>query len=356
VTAGPQAEAVELFASVLRDLTCPTRDLDLILRRCYLACDILRWTEQRDWFQRERAGYPADIPVPAHRRIHGQLVWRLPDEALLIATETVIAEQRYGRRVLPGDPETTLLEVRAPLASVQSCAQTGYSENTDQTHEAWSKAAQQRYTWRRRKEFSPAVFTSILFEIERIAFDFASQSYVLLRYGNALTDIWSDYRTAVDAAIRSLGFTQHLEAIEVGIQSDSAEQWRMAVYECRSLLDDLSRLLWQDERKTYDPIRVENKPLQVDRTRSDRFVNRLSAYLHQKSVREENRKFLQRQLELLHQSISALAAWQGDAHRGLSREDARSVALSTYFIVGEIAIKTDMQPVTEWVPPPVADA
>src|SRR5438094_8921 len=103
--------------------------------------------------------------------------------------------------------------------------------------------------------------------------------------------------------------------------------------------------------KTYDLIKFERKPLEVDRTMYNRFGNPFAAYLHQKRVRGNNRKLVERQLEYLESPIRALAAWQGEAHAGLSREDARSVALATSFIVGELVPNTDMQPVERWVDP-----
>jgi hypothetical protein len=213
---------------------------------------------------------------------------------------------------------------------IQQYARDGTYRDLGETSEGWSESAGQPFTWRRRETFDESVFQRLLRTLERHAYDFASQAYRTLRYGNAITDIWSEYRGHVDAVVHARGFVHHLDAIDNGMRSANPEEWRNAIYGCRNLLDDLSRYLWQDARKTYDLICRENRPIEVDRTRSDRFANRLSAYVHQKRLRDNNRKFVERQLEYMDQPIRALTAWQSEAHVGFGREDARSVALATY--------------------------
>lgn len=44
-------------------------------------------------------------------------------------------------------------------------------------------------------------------------------------------------------------------------------------------------------------------------------------------------------------SIRSLIELQSQAHGPVMKEDARSVAIATYFILGELVTKTDMQPI-----------
>jgi hypothetical protein len=84
----PQQEALELFRSVLRDLSAPGADCELVFRRCQFACDLAGRQDSRDWFQRERSGYAADQPVPEYRRISGTKTWLTPGESMTVAIDT----------------------------------------------------------------------------------------------------------------------------------------------------------------------------------------------------------------------------------------------------------------------------
>lgn len=352
----PQQEALELFASVLRDLSSSGADLELVFRRCQFACELAGWQPARDWFQRERAGYAAGQPVPDYRRAVGIKSWIMPEAGMVAAIATVIAERQYGRQTKPGPDEPTTIEVRGSLTTIQELARTGAYRDLDESRRTRSRELGREIVWRRRERFEASAYATTLSELERLTYDFASSAYRTLRYGNTITDIWSEYRSHVDTVVQARGFTSHLEAIESGMRSANPEEWRNAIYGCRNLLDDLSRYLWQDARRTYDLIRRDNRAIEVDRARSDRFANRLAAYAHQKALRDNNRKFVERQLEYIDQPVRALTAWQGEAHAGFSRDDARSVALATYFIIGELATKTDMQPILEWAPSEVTGA
>jgi len=83
----PQHEVTEILGRVLRALGTRDYDLELILQDCYLACVLLRWDADRDWFYRERAGYSPGVDVPTYRRAAGKLVWLMPDAGQELALE-----------------------------------------------------------------------------------------------------------------------------------------------------------------------------------------------------------------------------------------------------------------------------
>jgi len=117
-----------------------------------------------------------------------------------------------------------------------------------------------------------------------MTFDFASRSYTVLRYGNVLTDIWHDYRVAVDAALARMQLHKHLDAIQEGVRSDNPELQHAPGFACRNLLTDLAAYLWRDPRTTYDLLpggQAKGEKLVVT---ADKFANRLRAYLHQKGL------------------------------------------------------------------------
>jgi hypothetical protein len=57
------------------------------------------------------------------------------------------------------------------------------------------------------------------------------------------------------------------------------------------------------------------------------------------------------EIERLATSIRGLIALEGEAHAPIGREEGRTVALSTYFILGELALRTDLLPIEVYGPP-----
>ena len=279
----PPDEATSILSNVVAELNSADRDIVLVLRRCLHACQLLSWSDELDWFKRELGGYPASFELPSHRRIQGKLIWRASGsvyEKLRRATEETV----YGVEDAEAEEEAAPLDVSAGVDFLLKVAQSGYTETTGETKEGWSPRRERSIKLERVRVFSAASFEQALSEIERMVFEFASRSYSVLRYGNALGDIWSDYRTAVDEALNHLGFGAHLDAIQSGLQSDNPEAWRAAVLECRNLLNDLANHLWQDPRATYLHLQGDGQGGRLN-VQQDRFANRLAAYLHQKGLR-----------------------------------------------------------------------
>jgi hypothetical protein len=59
-------------------------------------------------------------------------------------------------------------------------------------------------------------------------------------------------------------------------------------------------------------------------------------------------KFFRDYLESLSSSIKSLISFQSEAHQDISEQDARSAAIATYFLIGELALRTNLQPVARY--------
>lgn len=341
----PQDEAIQILQEIIRDLTLPEHDLKAVLRRCQHACQLLAWKDQRDWFQRAIGGYPAGTEVPAYRKITGRVIWRPRD-----LVRGAIASAAYGPEPYEAEREDTVLEVRSVIDWLLAASQSGYNEPTGETRRDWSGGRNRWIQLERVRIFDAGHFAFALRDIEQMTFAFASRSYTFLRYGNVLTDFWTEYRTQVDATLQRLNLTAHLDAIQSGLQSDNPESWRAAVLGCRNLLNDVANYLWRDKRKAYEHL-AGDRGGKLDVVQG-KFANRLGAYLHQKGLRGTRGKFLRDDVERLAISIRSLIALQSEAkEQPPTKEDTRSVALGTYFILGELAIKTDMEPIQEYGEP-----
>ena len=243
--------------------------------------------------------------------------------------------------------EADVLEVKAGISWFLSTSQSGYQENLLETKEVPSPSGRRMVTLRKVRSFPAGNIAYSLSQIEKHIFDWASSSYVQIQFGNQARDIWDRYRVKVDSALQQLGLANHLSAIHDGIKSDNPESWRAAVLECRNLLTDMANYLWKDTRDTYIHLRESAPDGKLD-VRQGNYSNRLSAYLHQKSVTGTEGKFLRDEAERLAISIKSLISVESAAHEPIERQLAEMVILSSYFVIGELTLKTDLSSITEY--------
>jgi hypothetical protein len=339
----PQDEALKIFEEVVRQITSGTYALKSVLLRCYHASQLIGLSQSRDWFYREAYGYPPDADLPWYRQIKGQFEWwpRGMDNQV----ETAMMAVNYGDR---DGGDIAELEARGPADSLFAANQRVYRLPTGETRDGRSAVNKRSQVEDRVKRFEPGAFATAIQQIEQLTLAFASHHYTVLRYGNVITDIWLDRRARVDAALAALGLGQHLDTIQADVRSSNPESWRAAVLACRNLLTDIANHLWQDPRKTYPPLKGQDgQPMAVTK---DKYTNQLRAYLHQKRTQldEKAHDYLKNELERLADSLRLLISYQSTGHGPITQEDARSVAISTYFLTGELVVKTDMAPVTTY--------
>jgi hypothetical protein len=81
--------------------------------------------------------------------------------------------------------------------------------------------------------------------------------------------------------------------------------------------------------------------------------NRIAAYLHQKGLSGTEGKYLRSEVERLVASIDSIISFQSAAHDPIDLQNARSIAISTYLLVGEIVTRTDLIPIKEYGNPKI---
>ena len=346
-----QEEVISLLREVIDELTVSTCDIKAVLRKCQHVCELLRWEPQKSWFHQEINGYYITTPVPAHRKIIVQKVWKpvgSPMDLVHWNTDSIMGDISHEDT----DKENVKIEIRAGIDWILKAAKYGYRNPTDETKKSYLR--RKEIILQRVEIAPPESFLPIITTIESRTFDFASKAYVQLKYGNVVRGIWDEYRRIVDAGLRKLGFSEHLDDIQTGLASDNQESWRTSIFGCRNIFEDLANYLWQDPRKTYKylPGRdADGKPSGELEVKKGLYKNRLRAYLHQKGVEKSNRKFIQTEVDRLADSISSLISLQSKAHQQINRDDALSIAIATYYILGELFRRTDLQPVKEYSVP-----
>lgn len=343
----PQDEAIDILKAVLGDFFSGSVDIKNVLLRCSHVCQILGWNEQLSWFQNELFGYPEGVELPLHRKgIRGRAEWLVAG-----GINTVIAGVvDDGYRTTAKPTEYTEMDVWAGIDWVLSAAQSGYTESTGQKSSRYISFQNNHVEIEEARIYDKSVFQTIVTNVENLVFRFVSESYAVLCYGDVLKDIWQGYCAKIDEDLIPIGLSKHLDAIRNGLSSANPQEWRTAIWSCRDVLQDLAVYLWRDQRKTYEhlPGKGENDKLEVT---DSHCVNRLGAYLHQKAIKKEYRDYLSAEMERIYNSIKTLHELDNKAHGRITLDDARSVAIGTYIILGELVTRTDMKPITEYRSP-----
>jgi hypothetical protein len=74
--------------------------------------------------------------------------------------------------------------------------------------------------------------------------------------------------------------------------------------------------------------------------------------MHQKGFRGSSGTFFRRELDTQYSAIEALYAIQSRAHDDVvTAAEARSTALATIFVIGELVTKTGLEPLAEYGQP-----
>jgi len=341
----PQEEAASILKLLLDGVFSHTLGIKDILRQCAHVCRILGWTQQRTWFQTELEGYPSGSELPPYRKVEGRTRWLATGGHHTVLDKVVDDSFSLAREREEEPTEVVSLDVWAGIDWIISVAEHGYAESTDETSERYISFRHRHIEIEKVRQFDKSVFQATIDRLESLAFDFVSEAYSLLRYGDALHDVWQAYSEEVDGHLTTIGFGAHLDAIRNGLSSANPQDWRTAMWSCRDLLHDLADYLWQDTRDTYDHLPGKDGRLRV--TKSD-YVNRLSAYLHCKGTTGHAGAYLRAEMERIYGSIDTLNDLDNKAHSGITITDVRTAAIGTYFIIGELVIRTDMQPVRDY--------
>ena len=242
------------------------------------------------------------------------------------------------------------MDVWVDMDWLLSAAQSGYVESTGRQSSKYISFRHKNVETREAKVYDKSVFQTVLAHIENLLFNFASKSYAITRYGEALQEIWQGYRTKVDEHLMSIGFGGHLDTIRTGLNSNNPQDWRAVMWSCRDFLCDMAAYLWQDPRETYEYLQGKGKDGKLRVTQKE-YVNRLGAYLHQKGTTGETGVYLRAEMERIYNSIQTLNELDNKAHGVITLDDARTAAIGTYIILGELATRTDMKPIIQYQSP-----
>lgn len=166
-------------------------------------------------------------------------------------------------------------------------------------------------------------------------------SYVLrrnheLRFSGIADDIFSRIRERVDSLIgtRIPDAVQKLAAAYSSLQSENPENWANSVHSCRRILQDLADALYPARPDVTKMIDGKQKTIKLG---PDAYINRLIAYLQEKSTSQRFRELTGSNLAYIGDRLdSVFQAAQKGSHGNVSKEEADRYVVYTYLLAGDI--------------------
>ncbi|MEX1195743.1 MAG: hypothetical protein WD904_12870 [Dehalococcoidia bacterium] len=328
-------EATQLLKDVVARLSGSEPDVALSLRTAAHVCNLMGWADPLKWLTGEIKGYANAETAPEYRRVVAYETWR-PDSTRGVIEQAVMKSHGYGDNERKRVPWILTGGIESLLAT----AEHGRIVNSGPDEERYFGIKKRAMMGRLTTIVDAQQAQNSVQKLRNTVFEWASRNYAALQLGDIVGDIFSDYRSRVDARLSELGLTAHLEAISGGLTSSNPQDWRQATYGVRDALRDLAKHLWQVNGDVYPFLENDDgKPIRVT---EDKYVNRLWAYLHAKGVTGSTGVYLRALLRWLH----ALDDIASKAHEGVTLEEARMTVVGLYTAIGELSLRTDMQPLT----------
>ena len=186
-------------------------------------------------------------------------------------------------------------------------------------------------------------------KVEQQCFDFAIRSERLLSFGNQAGDIFGEYRESAVRELAKIGIDESLAAIDANLRLGTGEGAKLAILGCRNILIALSNKLWQVPSLKVHPTLTtyDGKPLQLD---TGQIKARLRAYLHERDVvlaTGRGPTLIAGQLDRIADTLDQLYNLSSEQGKNEALvPEVKSAALQTFFLIGEIARLTGLEPVT----------
>lgn len=344
----PKSEALDLLIQVLLYIEQGIPDLKRLLRMCATAALLLRQQQAADIFNKEVRGYFENDDPPYYRNVQGQVIWRAIGSHTLNDPTDLAAELTSK---LYGNPPCTL-PLRTGLSGIQDLAVLGHTQMSPAIKSvAMPDGESVTGTWVEAIEvYPPEAFKTCLENMEQAVWEWATSWIVFLRFENSIGNIWERYRSSVDSTLAQIGLAGHFQALDTRLASSNEQDWRSVLYSCRDLLHDIANHLWLDERSIYQHSQFtdgKNQAIKLQVTQ-DKYINRILAYLHQKTSGASEAGLLEKEAEFLGELFGRLNHMDNHAHGGADQALAESAAIHTYMLLADLVRHTDMQPITEY--------
>jgi hypothetical protein len=175
-------------------------------------------------------------------------------------------------------------------------------------------------------------YTQIKNSVLSIVHSFVSSLYYELLFSGQVQTIFERYKTAVDNRLagRCGDVLEKFPSVYERLAEDDPEAVSQALVTCRRIMDSFADSIFPASDMT---IEAEGNTLQLGQKHVQ---NRINAYIRERSSSDSRRKKLRQTLSNLYDRTSS------GVHADVTQEEARSLLLNVYLVLGEIILLPDI--------------
>lgn len=341
-----RAQATADLQRALDDLGGPKPDLVGITMRVVQAFRVLGAQREAELLTLELRGHPDLSKTPVFRVMHVTHKWRTKD------TGAARRDTRHDPRLVEREGSEIwlgTLQTWVEVAHIQIDTSWPVEWPLDAGVDVHSTKLGRSVHWIKEAHVAPTVFRQRLDEYRAYLYDLVGSWVITLLTATEAGSLWDALREGADGLAAKASVGDGLQAIVRAALGDDPSSWRSGLLACRNVINDLSRYLYQAPGKTYPYIKSGGSEMEVD---GEKYRNRLIAYLHQKGLGAADRNVARQHLEWF-AGFVAMVNDLGSSGKAMN-VDKRDVAIGlmhAYLLIGEIAARTDGEPVLTLVDP-----
>lgn len=182
-----------------------------------------------------------------------------------------------------------------------------------------------------------ATKTKVIAQRRAYIYEYVSKVHYEVKYSSVANDIFDRIRSKVDSKIGDTipDAVKKFTAVYDNLVSSNDEDWSNAVHSCRRILQDTADALYPSREDKVINIGGKDKIIKLG---PDNYINRLIAYVEDKTESERFRSIVGSHLKYLGERLDAVfQAAQKGSHSVIStREEADRYVVYTYLVVGDI--------------------
>jgi hypothetical protein len=155
---------------------------------------------------------------------------------------------------------------------------------------------------------------------------FVSRAYYALAFSGAAESIFQRHQVAIDNMLRETApdVLEKIPSVSERLAAGDAEAVSQAMNSCRRMIKAFADAVYPSSDV---PVTADGQEYQVG---SEKVLNRIHMYLRDGCPSESRRERLNQTIRRIHERASAAS------HADVSTDEARSLFLSTYLVLGEI--------------------
>ena len=314
---------LQLVKELLEDIELSRLQSDQLLMKASRLARLVENNKIYEWLQFELSGYRANKPL---------------------AIEYMDAFGRWGDKEKGMGYWQSLVEIESTIETMKSDLDSlslpniNYSPSSSNPNEFIGLSGSiaqsiQNILLRKTNAISTiSKLTGIRMKTIAYLHDFITQTYYEMCFSHIACTIFEEHKTKVDELLSLIATEafRKIPSIYERLSTGDEEAISHALNTCRRLINAFGDAVLPPSEGT---ISINGDEYKIG---TEQYLNRITVFLYQNCQSQSRRERLRKSLRLIHERLSA------GVHADVDSQEARSLFLHTYLVLGEILIATQV--------------